>query len=67
MPDLRRQSAVYDDFGGRAAIAGRVADLTGRFDISFYGCVVMLAAAAIAAATLRRPARRQILATATIA
>jgi len=49
------------------AIAGRVADLTGRFDISFYGCVVMLAAAAIAAATLRRPARRQILATATIA
>jgi MFS family permease len=38
--------------------AGRVADSTGRFDLSFYGCVVMLAAAAIAASLLRRPERR---------
>jgi OFA family oxalate/formate antiporter-like MFS transporter len=44
------------------AIAGRVADVTGRFDISFGGCVVMLLAAAIGAATLRPPERRATLA-----
>lgn len=43
------------------AIAGRVADATGRFDISFGGCVVMLLAAAIGAATLRPPERRTVL------
>ena len=39
------------------AIAGWVADVTGRFDISFGGCVVMLLAAAISAMTLRPPVR----------
>jgi MFS family permease len=39
-------------------IAGWVADKTGRFDISFAGCVVMLLGAAIGAATLHRPERR---------
>jgi MFS family permease len=43
-------------------IAGWVADRTGRFDISFAGCVVMLLAATLAAATLRPPARRAVLA-----
>jgi MFS family permease len=43
-------------------IAGRVADLTGRFDISFFACVVMLVAAALAAATLRPPEKRAVLA-----
>lgn len=45
-------------------IAGWVADKTGRFDISFWGCVVMLLAATAAAATLRRPERPAVLATA---
>jgi OFA family oxalate/formate antiporter-like MFS transporter len=45
------------------AIAGWVADKTGRFDISFAGCVVMLLAATAAAATLRRPERPAVLAT----
>ena len=40
------------------AIVGRVADLTGRFDISWAGLATMLAAAAIGCATLRRPVRR---------
>jgi MFS family permease len=48
------------------AIAGRVADATGRFDISFGGCVVMLLAAAIGAATLRPPERRTVLIPATL-
>lgn len=43
------------------AIAGRVADVTGRFDISFGGCVVMLLAAAIGAMTLRPPVRATVL------
>ncbi len=43
-------------------IAGRVADVTGRFDISFGGCVVMLLVAAAAAAALRPPERRRVLA-----
>jgi MFS family permease len=42
-------------------IAGWVADMTGRFDVSFAGCVVMLLAAAAAAATLRPPERRIVL------
>jgi MFS family permease len=49
------------------ALAGRVADVTGRFDISFYGCVALLAAAAIAASTLRQPEKRRVIAVATIA
>jgi MFS transporter, OFA family, oxalate/formate antiporter len=48
------------------AIAGWVADATGRFDISFGGCVVMLLAAAIGAATLRPPERRTVLVPATL-
>jgi MFS transporter, OFA family, oxalate/formate antiporter len=40
------------------AIAGWVADMTGRFDISFGGCVIMLLAAAIGAATLQAPQKR---------
>ena len=48
------------------AIAGWVADATGRFDISFGGCVVMLLAAAIGAATLRPPERRTALVPATL-
>jgi MFS transporter, OFA family, oxalate/formate antiporter len=40
------------------AIIGRIADLTGRFDISFYGCAGMLFIAALGAATLRPPQRR---------
>ena len=43
------------------AVAGWIADVTGRFDISFYGFVVMLTAATIAAATLRRPEKRSVL------
>jgi len=43
------------------AVAGWVADLTGRFDISFLGCVVLLSAAAAAAATLRPPEKRTAL------
>lgn len=43
------------------AIAGWLADLTGRFDISFGGCVGLLLAAAIGAATLRPPERRGVL------
>jgi OFA family oxalate/formate antiporter-like MFS transporter len=38
-------------------IIGFVADRTGRFDISFIGCAAMLAAAAVAAATLKPPQR----------
>ncbi len=48
------------------AVAGWVADRTGRFDISFAACVVMLLAAAVAAATLRRPERRGVLVPATL-
>jgi OFA family oxalate/formate antiporter-like MFS transporter len=40
------------------AIAGWVADITGRFDISFGACIVMLLAAAIGAATLQAPQKR---------
>ncbi len=43
-------------------IAGTVADRTGRFDLTFLGCVVLLAAAAGAAAALRPPIRRPVLA-----
>jgi MFS family permease len=43
------------------AIAGWVADKTGRFDISFGGCVVMLLAAALGAMTLRPPAKQSVL------
>jgi MFS family permease len=43
------------------AAAGWVADRTGRFDLSFYGFVAMLTAAALAAAALRRPERRPAL------
>jgi len=46
-------------------IAGWVADRTGRFDISFGGCVVMLLAAAAGAATLRPPLRQVVLVPAT--
>ncbi len=46
------------------AIAGWVADRTGRFDISFYGCAVLLAGAAAAAMALRPPQRRPSLAVA---
>jgi MFS family permease len=46
-------------------IAGWVADRTGRFDISFGGCVVMLLAAAAGAATLRPPQRAVVLIPAT--
>jgi MFS family permease len=46
-------------------IAGRVADVTGRFDISFLGGVVILAVTALAAATLQPPAKRRVLASAT--
>jgi MFS transporter, OFA family, oxalate/formate antiporter len=42
-------------------IIGWVADLTGRFDISFAGCAVMLLATAAAAMTLRSPRRRPAL------
>ncbi len=42
-------------------IVGFVADRTGRFDISFAGCAVILLAAAIAAATLRPPEKRPAL------
>ena len=48
------------------AIAGWVADVTGRFDISFGGCVIMLLAAAAGATTLRRPAKRTVLVPATL-
>jgi MFS family permease len=40
------------------ALIGWIADLTGRFDISFYGCAGLLLVAAIGAATLRAPERR---------
>jgi MFS family permease len=40
------------------AIVGWVADLTGRFDISFAGCAVVLVMAAIGAMTLRPPEMR---------
>jgi MFS family permease len=43
------------------AIAGWVADKTGRFDISFGGCVVMLLTAALGAMTLRPPAKQSVL------
>jgi MFS family permease len=39
------------------ALAGGVADLTGRFDTSFLGCAALLLAAAGASLTLRPPAR----------
>jgi MFS family permease len=42
-------------------IVGFVADRTGRFDISFAGCAVILLAATIAAATLRPPEKRRAL------
>jgi MFS family permease len=40
------------------ALVGWVADLTGRFDISFGGCVALLLAAAAGAMALRRPEKR---------
>ena len=43
------------------AIVGWVADLTGRFDVSFAGCAVLLVVAAIGALTLRPPERRPAL------
>ena len=43
------------------ALVGRVADLTNRFDLSFFGLAGILAAAAIGALTLRPPARRAAL------
>jgi MFS transporter, OFA family, oxalate/formate antiporter len=45
---------------------GWIADLTGRFDISFGGCAVLLLAAAMGAATLRPPQKRPTLAAATL-
>lgn len=45
------------------AIVGWVADLTGRFDISFVGCAVLLVAVAIGAGTLRPPEKRAVLLT----
>jgi MFS family permease len=39
------------------ALAGWVADVTGRFDTSFLGCAALLLAAAAAALTLRPPAK----------
>ena len=42
-------------------IVGWVADRTGRFDISFAGCAVVLLAAAIGATTLRPPEKRRAL------
>jgi len=45
-------------------IIGAVADATGRFDVSFVGCAVMLLMAALAAATLRPPQRRPVAAAA---
>ena len=42
---------------GPAAV-GWVADRTGRFDLSFIGCALLLLAAASGVATLRRPQRR---------
>ncbi len=39
------------------ALAGWVADLTGRFDTSFLGCAALLLVAAGASATLRPPAK----------
>ncbi len=38
---------------------GWVADVTGRFDISWGACAAMLAAVALGAATLKRPAHRR--------
>lgn len=43
------------------AIVGWVADFSGRFDLSFAGCAVLLVAAALGAAALRQPRRRQSL------
>jgi len=43
------------------AIVGRLADLTGRFDVSFFGCAGLLLATAGAAALLRRPEKRIVL------
>lgn len=43
------------------ATIGWLADLTGRFDVSFIGCAALLLASAIGAATLRQPERRSIL------
>ena len=45
-------------------IVGAIADATGRFDISFGGCAVLLLIIAAMAATLRPPQRRPILAAA---
>jgi len=38
-------------------LVGGIADVTGRFDLSFLGCAALLLAAALAATTLRPPAR----------
>jgi MFS family permease len=43
------------------AFIGWIADLTGRFDISFYGCAGLLLVTAIGATTLRPPERRSAL------
>ena len=43
-----------------SAIVGWIADLTGRFDVSFAGCAVLLLAVTVGAATLRPPMRRAV-------
>jgi MFS family permease len=42
------------------AIVGWLADMTGRFDVSFYGCAGLLLAIAVGAAALRQPEKRAV-------
>jgi len=43
------------------AIVGWLADMTGRFDVSLYGCAGLLLTTAVGAAGLRQPEKRAVL------